>query len=109
MKHLALGTALVAALATPAMAEDITVGFAIAKSGWMEAYDTPPRPHGRNTTQPTIKTQPHRLHPPPPQRRKNPARRIPPPGAPSGTTRPGGGTPPPPPPARGFFSAPVAA
>ncbi len=41
MKHLTLGTALVAALATPAMAEDITVGFAIAKSGWMEAYDTP--------------------------------------------------------------------
>jgi branched-chain amino acid transport system substrate-binding protein len=41
MKHLTLGTALVAALATPVMADDITVGFAIAKSGWMEAYDTP--------------------------------------------------------------------
>lgn len=41
MKHLTLGTALVAAFAAPAMAEDITVGFAIAKSGWMEAYDTP--------------------------------------------------------------------
>jgi branched-chain amino acid transport system substrate-binding protein len=41
MKHLTLGTAMIAALATPALAEDITVGFAIAKSGWMEAYDTP--------------------------------------------------------------------
>lgn len=29
------------ALAAPAQAEDITIGFAIAKSGWMEAYDTP--------------------------------------------------------------------
>lgn len=29
------------ALAVPAQAEDITIGFAIAKSGWMEAYDTP--------------------------------------------------------------------
>lgn len=29
-------------LASPALADDaITVGFAIAKSGWMEAYDTP--------------------------------------------------------------------
>ena len=41
MKHLTLGTAMIAALATPVMADDITVGFAIAKSGWMEAYDTP--------------------------------------------------------------------
>jgi len=31
-----------AALAVPAAAEDdLTIGFAIAKSGWMEAYDTP--------------------------------------------------------------------
>lgn len=29
------------ALAAPVQAEDITIGFAIAKSGWMEAYDTP--------------------------------------------------------------------
>ncbi|WP_323004934.1 ABC transporter substrate-binding protein [Pseudorhodobacter sp.] len=29
------------ALAVPGHAEDLTVGFAIAKSGWMEAYDTP--------------------------------------------------------------------
>ncbi len=29
------------ALAAPLQAEDLTVGFAIAKSGWMEAYDTP--------------------------------------------------------------------
>jgi len=29
------------ALSAPAQAEDITIGFAIAKSGWMEAYDTP--------------------------------------------------------------------
>ncbi len=41
MKHLTLGAAIFAALATPVMADDITVGFAIAKSGWMEAYDTP--------------------------------------------------------------------
>lgn len=41
MKYLTLGAALVAALATPVMADDITVGFAVAKSGWMEAYDTP--------------------------------------------------------------------
>ena len=35
-------TALVlTALALPLHAEDLTVGFAIAKSGWMEAYDTP--------------------------------------------------------------------
>ncbi|WP_319022498.1 MULTISPECIES: ABC transporter substrate-binding protein [unclassified Meridianimarinicoccus] len=40
MKRLALASA-VAALALPAMADDITIGFAIAKSGWMEAYDTP--------------------------------------------------------------------
>jgi branched-chain amino acid transport system substrate-binding protein len=31
----------VLALAASAHAEDLTVGFAIAKSGWMEAYDTP--------------------------------------------------------------------
>ena len=29
------------ALSAPAQAKDITIGFAIAKSGWMEAYDTP--------------------------------------------------------------------
>lgn len=40
MKRLALASTFVA-LALPAMAEDITIGFAIAKSGWMEAYDTP--------------------------------------------------------------------
>lgn len=40
MKRLALASAF-AALAWPALAEDITIGFAIAKSGWMEAYDTP--------------------------------------------------------------------
>lgn len=40
MKRLALASAF-AALAWPAIAEDITIGFAIAKSGWMEAYDTP--------------------------------------------------------------------
>jgi branched-chain amino acid transport system substrate-binding protein len=41
MKYLSLSLGFAAALATPVMAEDITVGFAIAKSGWMEAYDTP--------------------------------------------------------------------
>lgn len=41
MKHLTLGAAMIAALASPILADDITVGFAIAKSGWMEAYDTP--------------------------------------------------------------------
>ena len=41
MKHTMIASALTLALATPALAEDITVGFAIAKSGWMEAYDTP--------------------------------------------------------------------
>lgn len=40
MKHLAFATA-ITALALPAWAEDITVGFAVAQSGWMEAYDTP--------------------------------------------------------------------
>ncbi|TMV08439.1 ABC transporter substrate-binding protein [Ruegeria sediminis] len=40
MKPLAFASAL-AVLALPAAAEDITVGFAIAQSGWMEAYDTP--------------------------------------------------------------------
>lgn len=39
MNRLALGLAL-SALAVPAQA-DITIGFAIAQSGWMEAYDTP--------------------------------------------------------------------
>jgi branched-chain amino acid transport system substrate-binding protein len=40
MKRLALASA-ISLLAMPALADDITVGFAIAKSGWMEAYDTP--------------------------------------------------------------------
>lgn len=40
MKRIAFAAAL-AALAGPVMAEDITIGFAIAKSGWMEAYDSP--------------------------------------------------------------------
>lgn len=41
MKHTIITSVLTLALATPALAEDITVGFAIAKSGWLEAYDTP--------------------------------------------------------------------
>ena len=41
MKHATLASALMLALAPPALAGDITVGFAIAKSGWMEAYDSP--------------------------------------------------------------------
>ncbi|MCP9481747.1 ABC transporter substrate-binding protein [Shimia sp. CNT1-13L.2] len=41
MKHTMLATTLSLALALPAAADDITVGFAIAQSGWMEAYDTP--------------------------------------------------------------------
>lgn len=46
MKNLVLASAL-AALTLPGLslpvsaADDITIGFAIAKSGWMEAYDTP--------------------------------------------------------------------
>lgn len=40
MKRIAFAAAF-AALAGPVMAEDITIGFAIAKSGWMEAYDSP--------------------------------------------------------------------
>lgn len=41
MKRILTAAAL-AVLAVPAAAEeDITIGFAIAKSGWMEAYDTP--------------------------------------------------------------------
>ncbi|MGX9352558.1 ABC transporter substrate-binding protein [Shimia sp. W99] len=41
MKNTLIASALTLAIAAPALAEDITVGFAIAKSGWMEAYDTP--------------------------------------------------------------------
>ncbi|MDA5093720.1 ABC transporter substrate-binding protein [Aliiroseovarius sp. KMU-50] len=41
MKHSILASTLMLTLATPALADDITVGFAIAKSGWMEAYDSP--------------------------------------------------------------------
>lgn len=42
LTRLTIGAALALSLAHPAAAQDdITVGFAIAKSGWMEAYDTP--------------------------------------------------------------------
>ena len=41
MKRIFTATALAVGLAAPVLAEDITVGFAIAKSGWLEAYDTP--------------------------------------------------------------------
>jgi branched-chain amino acid transport system substrate-binding protein len=42
MKRLILASTLALGAAAPVLAEDnITVGFAIAKSGWMEAYDTP--------------------------------------------------------------------
>ena len=41
MKHFFTATALTLALGAPAMADDITIGFAIAKSGWLEAYDAP--------------------------------------------------------------------
>jgi branched-chain amino acid transport system substrate-binding protein len=39
--RLACPVLVLTALALPLHAEDLTVGFAIAKSGWMEAYDTP--------------------------------------------------------------------
>ena len=42
MKHFLTATALTLTLGTTAaVADDITIGFAIAKSGWVEAYDTP--------------------------------------------------------------------
>ena len=41
MKHTLIATTMMLACASSVLAEDITVGFAIAKSGWMEAYDTP--------------------------------------------------------------------
>jgi len=41
MKTILITTALALGLASPALAQDITLGFAIAKSGWVEAYDTP--------------------------------------------------------------------
>jgi len=41
MKHTLFVSALTLAMTAPVLADDITVGFAIAKSGWMEAYDTP--------------------------------------------------------------------
>jgi len=41
MKRLLTATALSLALTVPALADDIIVGFAIAKSGWVEAYDAP--------------------------------------------------------------------
>ena len=40
MKKLLTATLMVG-LGTSAMADDITIGFAIAKSGWVEAYDAP--------------------------------------------------------------------
>ncbi|WP_133487096.1 ABC transporter substrate-binding protein [Aliiroseovarius marinus] len=41
MKRLATAMAISLATAGAGLADDITVGFAIAKSGWLEAYDTP--------------------------------------------------------------------
>lgn len=42
MKRLAYHTLALTLIAQPVLAQDdLTVGFAIAKSGWMEAYDTP--------------------------------------------------------------------
>jgi branched-chain amino acid transport system substrate-binding protein len=42
MNRLACHVLALTTLAAPTLAaEDLTVGFAIAKSGWMEAYDTP--------------------------------------------------------------------
>lgn len=41
MKRLATAITISLATAGAGLADDITVGFAIAKSGWLEAYDTP--------------------------------------------------------------------
>lgn len=41
MKSVLTATALATLIGSAALADDITVGFAIAKSGWLEAYDTP--------------------------------------------------------------------
>ena len=41
MKTIFSATAVALGLAAPVMADDITIGFAIAQSGWLEAYDTP--------------------------------------------------------------------
>lgn len=41
MKYLTTAAAVLALCGPAYAADDITVGFAIAKSGWMEAYDTP--------------------------------------------------------------------
>lgn len=42
MHRLLIASTLALGVAAPALAaDDITIGFAIAKSGWMEAYDTP--------------------------------------------------------------------
>lgn len=41
MKTILTASALAISIAAPLAAQDITVGFAIAKSGWLEAYDTP--------------------------------------------------------------------
>ncbi|TKZ21398.1 ABC transporter substrate-binding protein [Shimia litoralis] len=41
MKTILSATAVALGLAAPVMADDITIGFAIAQSGWLEAYDTP--------------------------------------------------------------------
>jgi branched-chain amino acid transport system substrate-binding protein len=41
MKTILTTTALMLGLVSPALAQDINIGFAIAKSGWVEAYDSP--------------------------------------------------------------------
>ena len=41
MKHILTATTLALGLGTSAMADEITIGFAIAKSGWVQAYDAP--------------------------------------------------------------------
>ena len=41
MRKLLIASSIIFGLAGPVMAEDINIGFAIAKSGWLEAYDTP--------------------------------------------------------------------
>nr|WP_319948867.1 ABC transporter substrate-binding protein [uncultured Shimia sp.] len=41
MKTILSATAVALGLTAPVMADDITIGFAIAQSGWLEAYDTP--------------------------------------------------------------------
>lgn len=41
MKKLLIASSIILGLAAPVLADDINIGFAIAKSGWLEAYDTP--------------------------------------------------------------------